>query len=129
MSTSGVVSGLMPGLDTIRYTVTVAGCSTTMILPVYVRPHSICAAGISIVSNSTGDVVIYPNPVNDELIINFAEKGSAIKLFNILGQQVYIGVVDTDMQTISTRELLTGSYMLQTTDRNGNRINRTVVKR
>jgi hypothetical protein len=82
-----------------------------------------------VVNNSLENVVVYPNPTNNELTIQYADKGTVIKLFNILGQQVYCGTVDKITQTINTNELPAGAYLLQLTDKDGNRMNRTILKK
>ena len=73
-------------------------------------------------------VRIYPNPATNELTIENASAGTAIKLFNMMGQQVYDGQINDTKQTINLQNLVPGTYFLQITDTNGNRINRTVVK-
>ena len=75
-----------------------------------------------------GNVLVYPNPVADDLVILHAALGGTIKIFNITGQLIYSGIVSSDQQQISTRNLLPGAYLLQITDVNGNRIMRTVAK-
>lgn len=56
---------------------------------------------------------IYPNPATDKFQINLEEGTSAnVQMFNLVGQQVYSGVVN-GTETISTANLNSGVYMLK----------------
>ncbi|MCD6010698.1 MAG: surface protein [Flavipsychrobacter sp.] len=61
ISTSGIVSGLSVGIDTVYYTVTRDGCSAAAMLPVKVIPLSECNA-LSIAQYNTGNIWAYPSP-------------------------------------------------------------------
>lgn len=71
---------------------------------------------------------VYPNPTTDELIIEHASLAATIKLFNMVGQQVYNATVSSDKEVISTGNLVPGAYILQVTGTDGYRTIRTVVK-
>jgi hypothetical protein len=45
------------------------------------------------------------------------------------GRLVYEGVIEADREVINTGQLSTGAYLLQLTDKEGNRSVRTVVKK
>jgi hypothetical protein len=81
---------------------------------------------IAIVNNE--DVKIYPNPTSGQLFIDGAVSGTLYRVYNILGQQVVIGTINNRKEEVNMEELRTGTYILQLTDKNGNRISRTVVK-
>jgi len=74
------------------------------------------------------EVRVYPNPATDELNIEHAGVGSAIRLLNMVGQQVYSAVVSNDKEVINMGHLVTGTYLLQITQADGNRVVRTLVK-
>ena len=71
---------------------------------------------------------VYPNPTTDELVIEHAATGSAIKLLNMMGQVLYGGIVNSEHFVVSTRNLVSGMYILQVADDAGNRITKTIVK-
>jgi len=75
-----------------------------------------------------GNVLAYPNPVADDLVIAHASITSTLMIFNIEGQEVYSCIVTSDHQEISMQNFVPGAYLLQITDIYGNRILRTVVK-
>jgi PKD repeat protein len=77
---------------------------------------------------NNADVAVYPNPVTTQLIIDNATAGSSIRLYDLLGQMIYSGTVLNGEQVINTRRLVPGTYILQITDGQGNRLNRTIVK-
>jgi hypothetical protein len=67
---------------------------------------------------------IYPNPVTNELTIE-GEPGMKVSIVNVLGQQVYSGVLNNDKEVINTSGFAAGSYILQLTGGDGVR---SVVK-
>lgn len=76
-----------------------------------------------------GSVKIYPNPVSEQVVIE-ASNGldeSAISIYDIFGRQVYNAVLQKKL-IINTSTLKPGVYVVQLTDMNGNRMNKTVVK-
>lgn len=74
------------------------------------------------------DLLIRPNPATDLLIIENAGTRTQVRLFNILGQQVYSGMASNGTLEVNTTNLIPGNYLLQLTDTNGNRVSRMVVK-
>jgi hypothetical protein len=80
------------------------------------------------VVNPLQQVTIYPNPVTTQLMIGNAPIGSAITLFNVIGQQVYSGTTTNDRQTIDMHTLPPGNYIIRLTGADGNRMSRVIVK-
>ncbi len=81
---------------------------------------------ITMVNND--DVKIYPNPTSGQLFIDGVVSGTLYRVYNILGQQVESGTINNKKEEVNMEVLRTGTYILQLTDKNGNRISRTVVK-
>lgn len=73
-------------------------------------------------------VAIYPNPVLEQLIVDDAAEGTLITLYNILGREVYTGVATGKRHQISMQALPPGTYVIQLTGEQGNRMKRTLVK-
>ena len=71
---------------------------------------------------------VYPNPARDELVIENAVGGSAVKLLNMMGQVMYESSISGDYQVISTKNLVNGMYVFQVTDVACNRTIKTIVK-
>ncbi len=82
--------------------------------------------GIANVTNAL--IKVYPNPASNELYIENATPGTTVRLFNVMGQQVYAGSIASSRQVITTSDLAPGTYLLQLTDISGNRQMRTIVK-
>ncbi|MFI5195949.1 MAG: T9SS type A sorting domain-containing protein [Chitinophagales bacterium] len=74
------------------------------------------------------NINIYPNPTIGQLVIEHSGIGTAVRIFNILGQNIYTGIIQSDKETISLSNYQQGTYLLQTTDIYGNRTIKTVVK-
>lgn len=71
---------------------------------------------------------VYPNPMKNTLLIEHAPIGTLVRLFNVLGQQVYSSLVTNDRQEINTSSLSTGTYLLQLINTEGERAGMTVEK-
>ena len=49
-------------------------------------------------------------------------------MFNIIGEQIYFGIIVSEKQLIDVHALPIGNYIIHLIDEQGNRITRTVVK-
>jgi hypothetical protein len=61
---------------------------------------------------------VYPNPVINELAIE-GEVGMQVTIINVLGQEVYNGVLNSNKVLINTSGFVPGSYILQLTGSDG----------
>jgi hypothetical protein len=61
---------------------------------------------------------IYPNPVTNELTIE-GEADMKVSLVNVLGQEVYSGVMNSNRMLINASGFVPGSYILQLTGSDG----------
>jgi hypothetical protein len=82
---------------------------------------------VNTVKNLNG-VLIYPNPILNELIIDGLTAGTVIKLYNIIGQELFRGISVSQKETINTSYYATGTYILEISDANGNREIHKIVK-
>jgi len=123
---AGTIRGKMAGIDTIRYTVANA-CDTATAQKI-IHIVTDCKTGVENISLPSGDILVYPNPATDELIIENAAAGGAVKLFNIIGEQVYRGAVSNNKLSVNLRNLVNGLYILQIAGMDGSRLNRTILK-
>jgi len=64
-------------------------------------------------------VSVYPNPMSNELTIAHAVAGTEVKLYNTIGQQVYLGKTNNSILMINTNDLSSGNYILQLTAPDG----------
>ncbi|MBS1528665.1 MAG: T9SS type A sorting domain-containing protein [Bacteroidetes bacterium] len=74
------------------------------------------------------NISVYPNPMSNALFITGITKRTQIKLYDILGQQVYSGVANNNQKVINAQELTVGTYILQLTNPQGQRMSMNVVK-
>jgi PKD repeat protein len=79
--------------------------------------------------NAMDGVNVYPNPLTDRLFIDGAAAGTEVQLNTLTGQKVYSGTLKGNKETISTSGLSAGIYLLQLSDRHGNRAMYKIVKR
>ncbi len=73
---------------------------------------------------TSGAVAVYPNPVNNELSIDFKSWTAevfTISLTNVLGQEVYKASLNNKKTSHNLSNLAPGTYILSLTDAKGNR--------
>ena len=75
-------------------------------------------------------ITIYPNPAQNEISIENAS-GSVVRIFNLLGQEMLqfdkLRTAD-NKETINIESLISGTYIIQIIDTNGDLQNRRLVK-
>lgn len=76
----------------------------------------------------TNDLLLYPNPVTDELVISWKEGKKSIRIFHINGTMVNSFSFEGAMHTISTSDLSAGMYYIAI-DNGGEVITRSFVKK
>jgi len=62
-----------------------------------------------------GEPSIWPNPVHDELTVLNASN-SELKIFNLLGQEVYEASVNSDKEVLDVAQLMPGVYIVEIAD-------------
>jgi hypothetical protein len=67
-------------------------------------------------------ISIYPNPFNNEMVIENAKDVKSITVSNIVGQTLIIKTNITEKYTLSTSELQSGVYFITFTDNNNNKL-------
>lgn len=73
------------------------------------------------------EVSVYPNPVENILHIRATEKVNAIKIVNVLGQEITNVVIDATNQQIDVSDLANGVYMIKIIS-NGNHETFKIIK-
>lgn len=74
-------------------------------------------------------VAIYPNPTNDIVTISSLDKINQIKIYNLLGQEVFsISNVRSSVQKIDLSKYTSGNYIISIELVNGNKINQKILK-
>lgn len=76
---------------------------------------------------TSNDLIVYPNPSKGSFTIEYTGSRYILKMYNLLGQMVFTDVINNRKQSICTTQLVSGSYILQLTDLQGNRIVKTIV--
>ncbi|CAN5484586.1 hypothetical protein BH10BAC1_BH10BAC1_10520 [soil metagenome] len=81
----------------------------------YPTPGSFnCITGINETNSSTSDILVYPNPANKNVSIQFntSEKKNTIRIFNAMGQEVINTVSENVVENIDISNLYSGIYMI-----------------
>jgi len=140
ISTSGVLSGLSPGMDTVLYTVSDGDCTSTAIFPVKILPLAVCGSLVNPnIPPGNTSITIYPNP-NDGV---FVIKGSletvndeevSLEITNMTGQVVYKEKLmatngKLDAQITTGKALPNGVYLLTMRSENVNKVAHIVITR
>lgn len=72
-------------------------------------------------------VTIFPNPANDQVIINGLLAGEKVKIYNTQSQLVYSGESNLYQLKVDMAVLPGGSYFIVVTDKAGQRINKSII--
>jgi hypothetical protein len=75
------------------------------------------------------DVIIYPNPSADELHIDHAAIGTTVRIYNIMGQQVYTATIHGNQESIPMKAFPIGNYLLELRSTDGVRAVTKMEKR
>ncbi len=107
VSSSGVVTGVTAGIDTIYYIKTnVCGSDTAKMIITILN-----TVGIDKVTSES--VIIYPNPTKDIVNINSTTKIEKVEVFNFVGQKVLTQNPDRNNIILSIKELIPGIYTIR----------------
>ena len=80
---------------------------------------------------SSGAVSVFPNPVINELVINFDQQytdGFELTVVNLLGQEVYRARLSSKQTTHQLAQLVSGTYILSIKDPGGHRSGIKIIK-
>ncbi len=113
IGTSGSVTGVTAGTDTVVYSVTnTCGTSTAHKLLVV----SDCINGVKELPAGSLSIKIYPNPARDNITVVSTELIKTIAITNTLGQNVFSSEYHDNKIIISLKKLPNGIYYLKVND-------------
>lgn len=101
-------------------TITVNGASQT--INVYLK-------AMDVVLNSNEALRIYPNPFSEEIIIKGVEKDTKLALYGILGNCITSRTTQDTQETIDTRNLPSGIYVITLESKDSQKIVKKLIKR
>lgn len=135
ITSSGVVSGMVAGMDTVYYTVTENGCMARAMLPVKVLPITACGS-LAISDITKAEIKVYPNPNGGEFVVvgSMADRSAEIEITNLLGQPIYRGRAEISNGKLHHRitlggSLADGTYLLRVKTTGGVRAFTLVIAR
>jgi len=77
---------------------------------------------------SAQDIKVYPIPVSAELIIEGANEGTGIEIYDIIGQLLYSGVITQNIEKINTEYLSPGTYLLELSTPGAGKVIKKITK-
>ena len=82
------------------------------------------------VNNLVDNIVLYPNPVKDEINIKIYDSKSEyyIEIFDITGKKMHQGKLQKDQSKINVNELPNGMYYLSISNKSGNKYTSKFIK-
>lgn len=87
----------------------------------FFSPDDIITSAVETTNPYDSDYLLFPNPGNDQLIIQTARKGVRLKMYNQSGKIVLEKQLpDVFRSTVNTDQLIPGFYLCQLTDKKGN---------
>ncbi|PQJ08775.1 hypothetical protein CJD36_022515 [Flavipsychrobacter stenotrophus] len=121
VSSSGITTGVSPGVDVITYTLTNGCGSVSKVKTIRVRTEESCAHGVSVASLTNEDINIYPNPAVSMLYISSPNKINHIAITDVPGKYFLDRDYNTGSIALDVSSLPPGLYFL--------RINGDVVRK
>lgn len=79
-------------------------------------------------NNTCGWLNVYPNPVNQNLHIDYAVPFTTYEIYDLVGAIVQLGTLPRDRNSIPVHSLPQGMYLLQLTDTAGKRMVYKIIK-
>jgi len=74
------------------------------------------------------EILIYPNPISNELNIANATNGTSIKVYDVVGRLVYSDILNAKQESINTSAWERGAYFVELLLPDGSREVRKVLK-
>ncbi len=115
-SGTGMVTGVIPGNDTVFYTVTTGGCTNRAMLVLVVRAHSECLSEAPEVEAMTRDALrIVPNPNTGIFTVTFEsinDEPAWFTITNIVGERVKVFTARTNVATSLQLDEPPGVYFI-----------------
>ncbi len=124
-----MVAAVAPGIDTLVYNASNYCDTANTFIVLHIYTSTTCDSVLGLVETVTANSInVYPNPTHNLFYIEGGEIGAGLRLFNIVGQEVYTGTIESNRQPIDISNLPTGVYVLWLVDGNGVRNCVRVVK-
>ncbi len=117
VSSTGLVTGVTAGTDTVIYTVTNACGSATAKLLVTINPYNFCHVGLP-VDPASGSFKVYPNPSNGSFTVDMPATNTAatITIMDVTGRVIEKRVMadaNAQLVTFDLRNIVPGSYLVK----------------
>jgi hypothetical protein len=115
VSAGGVVTGMLPGVDTVTYTIIDACGVGTKLFPVTVKPANYCATNAGIINSATESLQVYPNPAQGKFSVMLHSQNTQdvqMAISNIMGEKVHQFTAGSNKAIDVTVDLSPGIYIL-----------------
>ena len=118
VGSTGIVTGVASGIDTIRYSVTTPCGTATARLVIKVKSHAECYVSVTPTPAALANIAIYPNPSNGIFTIEIpaTQQGATISVFDITGKAIAQTVTDNRQPhnvTLNLSAYAAGSYIVR----------------
>jgi hypothetical protein len=107
----GVIAGNLARNDVAQIGITTANVGSVWYDNIYVHKNTVL--GVNEINKST--YTLFPNPAHNTLTITANSSIEKVKVYNILGQEVYSNIVNSDSVTLDVSSLNEGVYIIKTT--------------
>jgi sugar lactone lactonase YvrE len=116
ISITGNVTGISPGLDTLKYSLTNSCGTTTVIHPFVIRDYTLCMGSLDVNANAViGTVKVYPNPSSGSFTVELpANAGvSTVTLTDIYGRIVETRTTSNTVNQFDIKHASSGTYLIK----------------
>jgi hypothetical protein len=130
VSSTGVVIGMVGGIDTVKYfVINACGSSAVATRVVKVRDYGVChPVGVSPVPEMAGNMKVYPNPSAGIFTVEIPtlQGQASISVIDVLGKVVDTKVTNTEKTLFNLNNLAAGTYMVRV-NMDGNTYRQAIV--
>jgi len=109
---SGFITGLTPGIDTIKYTL-LNDCGTVIAEKIIYVLGAGAASGTQNVPKSVPSATVYPNPAGSEIAISSSVKIMTVAVSNVLGQVMCNQTCNSQKVKLNVASLPAGIYYVR----------------
>lgn len=123
VSPAGMVSGMLPGADTVTYTLSSACGNSVAIHPVTVYSIAQCdsAASVGVVTGSNYGLLLSPNPAHGSVNINLTAaitENATVIMTNSIGTKVKEWTISTNTNNEAVLDVPSGIYLITVVNSN-----------
>lgn len=131
IASTGIVTGVSAGIDTILYIISNTCGADTALFRLKVLPLWLCAAGVQNTASAALSVSAYPDPNNGNFILKVSSPTSRnveVVITNLLGEKIKEINASTNQETEIKLDVPPGIYFLTALTEAGKQVHKVIIQ-